>query len=103
LEDRYHPTTGTLHSFDTIILDVAPQIRHILRAERARQHFKRDQMLLENLWSNKRKTRGKLKEEQEGRKRYFENRVDADTVLKTWLEIPCTEKNHDRGELHGEE
>ena len=102
MEDRYHPTTGSLHSLDTIILDVAPQIRHILRTEQARRRFKPEQMSLENLWSNKRKTRRQAKEEQEGRKRYFGSRVDADTVLKTWLEIPCTEKNDHIGELHEE-
>ena len=102
MEDRYHPTTGTLHSLDTVILDVVPQIRHILRTEQSRQHFTPEQMLLQNLWSNKRKTRGQVKEEREGRKRYFERRVDAETVLKTWLEIACTETNDHIGELHEE-
>jgi hypothetical protein len=49
-------------------------------------------MSLDTLWSNKRKTRGQAKEESEGRKRYFNNRVDGDVVLKTWLDVtPCTE------------
>ncbi len=60
-------------------------------------------MLLQNLWSNKRKTRGQIKEEQEGRKGYFESRVDANIVLKTWLEVPYTESNDNNGELLHEE
>jgi len=50
-------------------------------------------VLLENLWTNKRKTRRKVKEEQEGKKRYFDARViDHDLVLKTWMDIPPAEE-----------
>ena len=68
--------------------------------EHVRQRFKPEQMVVENLWSNKRKTRRQVKQEQEGRKRYFENRIDADTVLMTWLEIPSSEENDHIGESH---
>ena len=102
VEDRFHATTGTLHSLDTVILDVAPHIRQILRTEYERRHFKSEKLSLDSLWSNKRKTRGQAKEESEGRKRYFNDRVDEDVVLKTWLDITaCTEIiDHTGNDLH---
>ena len=84
-----------MHSLNTMILDIAPQIRCILRTEHERRRFKSEQMSLDNLWSHKRRTRGQAKEEQEGRKRYFENKIDGDIVLKTWLELSCTEDTGD--------
>jgi hypothetical protein len=100
-EDRFQATLGTLHSPTTIILDVAPQIRHILRVEHERRKFKPEQVSLENLWTNKRTTRRKLKEEKEGRKRYFENRLESESVLKTWLEVTCS-KDDEMEEVHEE-
>jgi len=45
------------------------------------------------LWNNKRKTRKNVKEEQEGKKRYFDARViNYDLVLKTWMDIPPAEE-----------
>ena len=101
-EDRFQATLGTLHSPTTIILDVAPQIRHILRIEHERRKFKPEQLSLENLWTNKRTTRRKLKEEKEGRKRYFENRLESESVLKTWLEVTCSKEDDEMKEVHEE-
>jgi len=55
-------------------------------------------MSLDNLWTNKRKTRGQLKEEQEGRKSYFDNKIDGHTALKTWLQVSYTTENMDHSE-----
>jgi hypothetical protein len=98
-EDKFQPTLGTLHTPQTIALDVAPQIRNILRTENQRQRQPR-QVLLENLWTNVRKTRGKVKEEQEGKTRYFDARViDHDVVLKTWMDIPEASEMMDEDNL----
>jgi len=92
-EDKFQPTLGTLHTTETIAIDVAPQIRSILRTEIYRQRPTSEQVLLENLWTNKRKTRKKVKEEREGKKRYFDARViNYDLVLKTWIDIPPAEE-----------
>ena len=99
LDDKFLPTTGLLHSFNTVVLDVAPQIRYILRHEHERKKFKPEQMLLEPLWTNTRKTRRQMKEEQEGRKRWFEDKVDPESVLKTWVDIPCTESTGDTEDI----
>src|SRR5271170_5639411 len=99
-EDRFQATLGTLHSPTTIILDVAPQIRHILHVEHERRKFKPEQLSLENLWTNKRATRRKLKEEKEGRKQYFQNRLDSESVLKTWLEVTCSKEKDEMEEVH---
>ena len=85
LDDKYFPTVGILHSFDPIVTDVAPQVRHILRTESQRQERKPDQLLLESLWTNVRKTRRQVKEVQEGRKKWFDDKIDPEAVLKTWL------------------
>lgn len=87
IDDRLLPTIGTLHSFDTVILDVVPQIRHVVRSESERRRTKPEQMSLDSIWRNKRITRGQAREEREGRKRYFDDRIDAEAVLKTWLDI----------------
>lgn len=51
---------------------------------------------------NKRTTRRKLKEEKEGRKRYFENRLESEPVLKTWLDITCSSEEDSMDEVHQE-
>jgi hypothetical protein len=84
---------GTLQTPQTIALDVAPQIRSIVRTERNRQRRTSHQVFLGNLWSNTRKTRKRVKEEQEGKKRYFDARIiDHEAVLKTWMDIPPLEE-----------
>jgi hypothetical protein len=61
-------------------------------------------MSLDNLWSSKRRTRRQAKEETEGRKRYFDNRIDADIVLGTWFETTCTGNiDYNGNDLHEEE
>lgn len=88
LEDRYYPTVGILHSLDTIVTDLVPQIRHILRTEHQRRERKAEQLPLETLWANARKTRRRVKEEQEGQKKHFEDKkIDPEAVLKTWLKV----------------
>ena len=91
-----------MHSFDTIIVDVAPQIRQILRTEQMGKRAKAQQMSPNGIWSNKRITRGQMKEENEGKKRYFDTRLDAEGVLKTWLEIPGAESTDHKGDMHDE-
>ena len=87
-EEKFQPTIGTMHIPQTIVLDVAPQIRGILRAEHHRRRQPPQQVLLGNLWTNTRKTRRKLKQEHEGKTRYFDERFfDDDVVLKTWMDI----------------
>jgi hypothetical protein len=44
-----------------------------------------------------RKTRSQAKEEQEGTKRWFDDKVDPGAVLKTWLEVIVT--NDDTGHI----
>jgi hypothetical protein len=90
-EDRFLPTVGTMHTLETIVVDLVPQLRHILRSERSRK-MNPEQMLLENVWSNKRVTRRTVKQEQQGKKSYFENIIDGGSVLKTWLEV-CNKEN----------
>ena len=102
-DERFQGTIGTLHSHTTIILDVVPQIRHILRTEHERRKFKPEELSLENLWTNKRATRRKVKEDKNGRKRYFEHRIESEPVLKTWLEVTCPREEDEREELHEEE
>jgi hypothetical protein len=100
VDDRFSPTLGTLYSLDTIILDVLPQIRQTLRTEHRR--MKPAQVLLNNIWSNKRITRGLAKEEKEGKRRYFGNRIDENSVLMTWLDISTTGNDKDTGSMHGQ-
>jgi hypothetical protein len=100
LEDKYLPTVGISHSFATVVQDVAPFIRHIIRHEHERKGIKPDQMSLESLWSNTRKTRRQVKQEQEGRKSWFaDKQLDHDAVLKTWLDISCTQRDGNIGDL----
>lgn len=85
-----------MHTRQTIATEVAPQIRNILRTESHRQRQPPQTVSLENLWMNIRKTRGKVKEEQEGKKRYFDARVmDHDIVLKTWMDIPPESRDNE--------
>lgn len=93
-DDKYAASLGTLHSLDTIIVDVLPQIRQILRSERTEKLMKESPVSLGSRWSNKRITRGKIKDEKEGKKCYFDNRVDTDSVLSTWLDTSGNEKMH---------
>lgn len=74
-----------MHSLDIILTDVAPYIRHILRTEHERKPRQSDQLLIENLFTRVRKTRRQVKEEQEGRKKWFNDKVDSEAALKTWL------------------
>lgn len=98
LDDKYLPTVGMLHSFPTIVKDVAPYIRHIMRTEHNRRATKPEQMSLEGLWNNVRKTRSQVKEEQGGRKRWFADKLDPEAVLKTWMDISCTQSDGSTGE-----
>jgi hypothetical protein len=87
VEEKYNVTVGITHSFGTIVTDVLPQIRHILRTEHQRKERQPEQPLPESLWANVRKTRRQVKEVQEGRKKWFDDRVNAEAVLKTWLKV----------------
>jgi len=69
-----------------MILDVAPHIRQILRVEHERKNDHRKQSFQGNLWNNRCKTRGQRKAEREGRTKYFRDKVDAELILKTWIE-----------------
>ena len=60
-------------------------------------------MLLEHLWKNKRKTRGRSREEKEGNKRYFDDRIDAEAVLKTWSAISRPDCDNQNEEMHEDE
>jgi hypothetical protein len=88
-----------LDSLDTIIIDVAPQIRQILRSDDQTTRHKPEQMSLDKLWSNRRVTRKQVRDEQEGKKRYFDDKVDVEAVLKTWLELPCIQSNEDMDDI----
>jgi hypothetical protein len=90
-DGRYSLTCGTLDSLDSIILDVAPQIRNILRIEHQAKRRKMENISLQNLWTNKRITRKRTRDEKEGKKAYFDDRIDAEAVLNTWLNIPRPE------------
>jgi len=48
---------------------------------------------LENLWTNKRLTRKRVQDELEGKKQWFDKRLDAERILETWLEIPKGEND----------
>lgn len=85
LDEKYYPTIGVMHSLDIILTDVAPYIRHILRTEHERKPGQPDQLLIGNLFTRVRKTRRQVKEEQEGRKKWFNDKVDSEAALKTWL------------------
>ena len=85
LDEKYLPTQGLLHPLSTISTDIAPQIRHILLHEHQRQNFPAKQMSLESLWTNARATRNQVKAAQEGKLKYFGDKVDAQAVLRTWI------------------
>jgi hypothetical protein len=93
LDDKYLPTVGLIHSFATVVQDVAPYIRDIIRAENDRKATRSEQMSLDSLWNNIRKTRRQVKEEQEGRKRWFADKLNPEAVLKTGMDISCTESD----------
>jgi len=96
-EDRYSATVRTLDSFQNIVLDVAPQIRNIIRLENAKRRKKSEQLQLENLWTNKRLTRKRVQDEMEGTKQWFNKRLDVKSILETWLEIPKGEDDQHSG------
>jgi hypothetical protein len=93
LDDRLYPTVGTLHTVTPVVLDLAPQIRHILRAEHRRRENKLAETLSQNLWGNVPRTRSRNKEQKEGRKRWFGDKLDHEAVLKTWLDVAITEND----------
>lgn len=96
IEDKFSPGIGTLDSLNSIILDVAPQIRNILRSECKE---KKSMAELDKMWSNKRVTRKEIRDIQKGKKRYFNNKIEPEAVLKTWLMIPRMESNGHREHL----
>lgn len=85
LDEKYLPTQGLLHPLSTISTDIAPQIRHILLHEHQRQKFPTKQISLDSLWTNTRATRNQVKAAQEGKRKYFGDKVDAQAVLRTWI------------------
>ena len=85
LEERYLPTQGLLQPLSTIVTDIAPLIRHILHHEHQRQKLPSEQVSLDALWTNTRATRNKVKAAQEGKQKYFGDKVDAQMVVRTWI------------------
>jgi hypothetical protein len=103
LDEKYLPTVGLIHPFTTVVQDVAPYIRDIIRIENERKATKPEQIPLDGLWNNIRKTRRQVKEEQEGRKRWFADKLNPEAVLKTWMDISCTQNDGYTGNIDMEE
>ena len=85
LDEKYLPTQGLLQPLSTIATDIAPLIRYILLHEHQCQKFPVQQISLDALWTNTRATRKQVKAAQEGKRKYFGDKVDAQAVLRTWI------------------
>jgi hypothetical protein len=85
MDEKYLPTQGLLQPLSTIVTDIAPLIRNILLHEHERQKFPAEQISLDALWTNTRATRTQLKAAQEGKRKYFGDKVDTQAALKTGI------------------
>lgn len=83
MDDKYLSTQGLLQPLSTIVTDIAPQIRSILLHEYERQKFPAEQISLDAIWTNTRTTRTQVKAAQEGKRKYFGDKVDTQTALRT--------------------
>jgi len=85
LDDRYLPTQGLLQPLSIIATDIAPLIRNMLLHEHERQKFPAEQFSLDALWTNTRATRTQVKAAQEGKRKYFGDKVDMQAALSTGI------------------